>query len=212
MAQIPSGDVLNLACDLLEYPRDLSRFLEVVDTDGDLFVVHYKRGLTHYDNMLVMKARGVVIDFETKAIVCPSFGYTPVVCDDNLELGELDECEFKHYHEGAVIRVFLFNGVVYYATHRRLNFSVSRWGSSKSFLDLYQSLNGPQKSDLFPKGALYYPHCHFFLLSHHDIFVGEQDDVPDRLIYLGTMRSQMDVITDDSDEDSPEEDDENTLI
>jgi len=136
-------------------------------SDRGLFLLHSK-----IEPKISGLPRGVVVDIENGVVVCDSFGFTPVVSLDLLktlpnseDISVVDEFINRHIftaghytvtpaYEGVVIRAFKHESVVYFSTHKRLDCSRSRWGSSDYFLDIYKRLGGPQAEDLFPEETL----------------------------------------------------------
>lgn len=155
--------------------------------------------LAHYDETVANMAkygsiRGHVVDYNKGALVCSSFGYTPTCTLDkivpqftgNLEL--TDEHTERHTFlggnyffrigfEGVIIRVFKFGGKVYRSSHKRLNPSESRWGTSDTFIEIYDRLQGPDPESLFNPKAKYSPWVHSFLLVDPKLLVGTKQDV-----------------------------------
>lgn len=171
---------------------------DVMDSrpDENLFLVHYKDG-TEVKDEWVRNLRGVVVDTLNKVVVCKSYGYTPTVTstkindrfifnDKNETIPLLEEDKFYMGIEGTAIRVFKHNGTVYFSTHRKLDFSRSRWGGSPTFKEIYESLKGPNASDLFDEGKLFSPAVHIFLLSHPQILIATKAPIDKGFIaYLG---------------------------
>lgn len=171
------------------------------DPDQNLYMVHHKMeaNLSDYGQI-----RGIVVDTRAGCIVCRSYGYSPTIVSNQLvtspgdgnihlrdELG-LDHvlnparCLFKIGFEGTMINVFKHNGIVYRSTRKRLDASKSRWGTSKTFLEMYWDLGGPSDEDLFDPYSDYSPYCHTFIIVHPEVLVVSKDNVGDGyLVYLG---------------------------
>lgn len=89
------------------------------------------------DSSLLHQCRGVV--FNKENLIMRAFPYT--VEYTNLDTEQLanvfassfDNCKFYDSHEGALIRMFHFDGKWYTSTHRKLNAFSSKWGSKESF-------------------------------------------------------------------------------
>lgn len=96
----------------------------------------------------------------------------------------LSEVSFYPGHEGAILRVFYHNDQTWYSTYRRLDASSSRWGPSKTFLELYEELGGKDPyTNGAPKTAVFY-----FLLLHRELQSVSQDEIGEngQLILLRT--------------------------
>ena len=153
------------------------------DAENDLYMIHYT---SFADMNLYSDLRGIVVDLDSKTIVARSFGYTPSYTTSSLTIGtdnmyhlrndsnEEDVYDAKNIvikpkFEGTLLRVFKHKGKVYHSTHRRLDASRSRWGSSKTFLQMYEELGGPNDSVLFNSESATSPYCHIFLIVHPDV-------------------------------------------
>lgn len=175
---------------------------EVVSSDPDhnLYMVHHKpeANLSEYGQI-----RGLVIDIKAETIICKSYGYTPTIVTDKITIqaGDgnvhlIDELGLEHAlnparmllkigFEGTLINVFKHDGVVYRSTRKRLDANRSRWGSSKTFMEMYETLGGPG-DELFNSNSDYSPYCHTFIIVHPDVLVVTKDNVGDGyLVYLG---------------------------
>jgi hypothetical protein len=89
------------------------------------------------DTGLITECRGVV--FHGDDIVMKAFPYTVEYNNNETELIEkninpvFSKCTFYDAHEGALVRMFFFDGKWYISTHRKLNAFRSKWSSSVSF-------------------------------------------------------------------------------
>jgi hypothetical protein len=116
----------------------LGNRVRLVDNDEgsglDLFC-YVRCGPT--DTGLIRQCRGVV--FHKKDVVMKAFPYT--IEYNEKETKEIEEniqpyfpnCSFYDAHEGALIRMFYFDGKWYTSTHRKLNAFRSKWASRESF-------------------------------------------------------------------------------
>jgi len=164
-------------------------------------MVHHRREANLKDHGQI---RGIVIDTEAKTLVSRSYGYTPTVQTDQItvqpgdgQIHLIDElgfehvidparCHFKVGFEGTLISVFKHNGKVYRVTRKRLDPSRSRWGSSKTFTEMYWSLGGPADEAMFDPDTQYSPYCHTYIMVHPDVLVVSKENVGNGyLVYLG---------------------------
>lgn len=111
--------------------------VHLVDTDEEnkLDMFCYVK-CSESDNELLKQCRGVV--FNGNTLVMKAFPYTSEfnhteVKEISSALGNFDDWSFFEAHEGALVRMFNFNGKWYVATHRKLNAFRSKWSSSESF-------------------------------------------------------------------------------
>jgi len=89
------------------------------------------------DTGLIRQCRGVV--FHGNDVVMKAFPYTVEYNNTETELIEenihpvFSKCSFYDAHEGALVRMFYFDGKWYTSTHRKLNAFRSKWASRDSF-------------------------------------------------------------------------------
>ena len=89
------------------------------------------------DDELLHKCRGVV--FDKKKLVMRAFPYTVEFSNSEVDQvkASLDpifkDTRFYDSHEGALIRMFHYNGKWFTSTHRKLSAFSSKWGSKESF-------------------------------------------------------------------------------
>lgn len=177
----------------------------VIDTDNGLAMVHYNDDAdmnAHGD------LRGLLLDLEVGAVIADSFGYTPTAVaseltasDGNLTVRDkdgvnhifsLEDVVVKRVFEGVVIRVIWHGGKCYRITHRKINPVRSRWGSSKSFISMYEDAGGPSAEQLFDTTKLYSSTCYDFLVVDQSLLVGTRQKVNKPYIVCLTQRT-MDV-------------------
>ncbi len=95
------------------------------------------------DPELLKQCRGVV--FHDSEIVLRGFPYIPEWNDtekdtiEKLLVDNFGSYKFFDSHEGALIRVFNFNGKWYVSTHRKLNAYRSKWASKESFGTMFSN-------------------------------------------------------------------------
>ena len=161
---------------------------DIVDGNADIALMHYRvnRGKNYQqDSPAHPDVRGWVVDVHNLKLVAKSFPYTPAITldqidsdtivDDNGQVYRFDKPMYKEGFEGTTIRVFRHAGKTYYSSHRRLDTSKSRWGSSIPFRQMYDELGGPH--DLFDESKAYSPHCYVFLVVHPDVAHVSQKDI-----------------------------------
>ena len=170
------------------------------DPDHNLYMVHHVPEAAHGKYAGI---RGVVVDTQARTIICKSYGYTPTTIMDKLSVQSdgmiriTDDLGLEHLvdparmqiksgFEGTLIHVFKHDGIVYRATRKRLDPENSRWGNSKSFLEMYWELGGPKDEDLFNPETNYSPYCHVFIMVHPDVLVVSKENIGDGyMVYLG---------------------------
>ena len=90
---------------------------------------------------IVKNSRGIV--FYEDEYVMSGFGYTKEYNENNLDeiSNFLCDSEYLHVyesHEGAIIRLFYFNGEWVVCTHRKLDAYKSKWSCDLSFGELFE--------------------------------------------------------------------------
>lgn len=170
---------------------------EIIDQCGNLALVHYKEnhflgGRNKQTQTVDMEKyghlRGVLVDVERGAVIASSFGYTPTVVSDRIEViddtitlidtqktihkYDPEKTIIKRVFEGVVMRVIWYEGKSYRLTHRKINPSKSRWGNSPLFLDMYKEAGGPTDEELFDTTKPFSDSCYVFLVCHPNLLVG----------------------------------------
>jgi hypothetical protein len=166
-----------------------------VSEGNSLIMIHHK---PEADMDIFGTLRGVVFDTKTETIVSYSYPHAPKfvasslsVVDGKLLLDaktalDMEKVKIKFGFEGPLIQVFKHGGKVYHATRKRLEAGKSRWGSSKTFDEIFKELQGPADNVLFDESKNYSPYCHTFIMNHPDVLVCTKDNVGrGNLIYLG---------------------------
>lgn len=163
---------------------------EVVDREEDLALVHYTEDA---DMTTRGHLRGLLLDLETDTIIADSFGYTPTAVASKLEVVDntfsikdtdghthyfdVNNMTIKRVFEGVVIRVLWRKGKLYRITHKRINPQKSRWGSSKSFLTMYDEAGGPTAEQLFDTTKPFSSTSYDFLIVDQSLLVGTRQRV-----------------------------------
>lgn len=201
--QTSQSDIKNKICDILNIENSSAWDIIDSDIDAGLYLVHYNN---QADPIKYGNIRGIVVDVNNRIVISKSYKYTPTVIKSELTLDEdnkltlvdtdgfihpidLDTCKFQTGFEGAIIRVYKHAGKVYFGTRKRLNFNKSKWGSQKTFEDMYNYLCGPKAEELFDSQCSYSPYCHVFIMAHPDLLVASKDNFDDGyLVYLGSEK------------------------
>jgi hypothetical protein len=89
-------------------------------------------------------------------------------------------------YEGALIRIFKWNGQVFFSTQRRIYAVRSNWGGRTAFFILYKQLNGPDPESLFGP-ELYSPFCYMFLIVHNEIRIASSTR-DNRIVFIGMKK------------------------
>lgn len=164
----------------------------VIDTFENLALVHYNDNID-VDMSRFGYMRGLLVDTEKGTIVAGSFGYTPTAIaneitekDGIIEIADtegkyhkfnIDNINIKPVFEGVVIRVIWYNNKLYRFTHKKINPTKSRWGSSKNFLQIYEDAGGPTAEQLFDTTKPYSDTCYHFLVVDPTLLVATRQQV-----------------------------------
>jgi hypothetical protein len=162
---------------------------EIEDIQDHLVLVHYSGDSA---TGKLAKVRGVLIDTELNKIVATSYGHTPIATLDSISIidkrinikddeGTLHSFDpekviIRQVFEGVVIRVVRNKGKTYFISHRKINITKSRWGSSNTFANMYKDAGGPTSEELF-ESKDYSSTCYSFLVVHPDLLVATRQSV-----------------------------------
>src|SRR5437868_4393987 len=142
-----------------------------IDRLGDLSLVHYNEDA---DMSQVGHLRGVCVDTKHGVVVASSFGYTPTVksnlidvTNDHVVLQDAEqqyafpreEVVMKRAYEGVIMRVIHYRGEMLRLTHKRIRPLKSRWGNSPFFTNMYQEAGCRTDDNLFNVEKQYSPWC-----------------------------------------------------
>lgn len=186
--------------------RELSKFLNIdpdgpwtitTETDTGLALINHT---ANADMNLYSNLRGVVLDTQKGNLVSYSFPHADrfvgsqlpvvdgkIILSPNVSLN-VSDVKIKRGFEGTLVYVFKHAGKVYRSTRKKMDFSRSKWGKSKTFGDIYWELGGPKDEDLFDPQKDYSVYCHTFILSHPDLLVSTREMNTGYLVYLGPRK------------------------
>lgn len=155
---------------------------EMTALDGSkLTFVNYSRdsrGEPLNDN--VKMVRGWVFDEQGKMIL-KGFPYTP-----SNDESALEDPHYEFLPDGALIRVFTYQGKVYYSTNRTLFADRSRFGNSKNFQELFFEICGTTRED-FESKILSYPDKIFvYVINHSSLHIFNQLPCTNFVYQVGT--------------------------
>ena len=149
--------------------------VSITDTDDNGLELFCYNSCSEADSSTLHQCRGVV--FHGQNIVMKAFPFTVEYPHSNYDdidedLSEvLGQTRVFDAHEGALIRVFYFNGKWYVSTHRKLDAYRSKWASRQTFGELFEQAivhaceNNPIFSELFPGGDEPFMDKFFSILS-----------------------------------------------
>jgi len=152
------------------------------------------------------RLRGVVVEIDDNSIdggriIAHAYPKTPSVVCDKLRIShngnliikaptrtedliqkkviEIPEGKFKlrHGFDGFLLKVFKYKGIVYFSSNKKLDASMSFWGDSDYFKDIYLRNGGPTESELFPEDCTDSPFVYVFMVVDKVFLVGTRQDV-----------------------------------
>lgn len=152
--------------------------------------------------------RGTIIDLEKERVIVPCYGRVQTIMSPMIHSNEEGKfvffdsegackevpeasLKFTHGFEGPVIRVFKNNGTIYCSTSRKIDFSKSRWGTKKTFLEMFNDLGGEDiLSSAFDKEKKYSSHFLTFIIVHPDVLLSTKQKIKSGyLVFLGSSPS-----------------------
>jgi len=116
--------------------------------------------------------------------------YTESSKIQNLLLEESFPKLYTSLNRGTLIRVFLYNGEVYYATRRKINFKTSKFGKNY-YIDVWKELGGPTPEELFGEdyeNKLYSPYVYFFLIISKKLFYPYIVNYSEKISFIGVLK------------------------
>lgn len=175
-----------------EYP------FKIVDSKSELgiYMIHYDVDTINETKVddITRQLRGVIVS-DNKGIIVPSFGYTPtIVCDvypekdevlkdkdgNEYSLSLFDVKDLFPMFDGTLLRVWKYNGNIFISSHKKIDASNSRWGTSGKFVELFKKYTEStfKVEDLFPADSsesLDGPvQVHNFLLVDEDLLIASK--------------------------------------
>ena len=129
----------------MTFQLDLNN-VKIVDSLNDLSIYHYLDCDVNTDKE-TKKYRGVVMNNEGKTI-CRSFGFTPEIDETETELMNSvvepflaqEQVRILEAYEGTLLRVYFYDNRWYISTCRKLDAFKSKWGSNKSFGEIFEDI------------------------------------------------------------------------
>lgn len=186
------------------------KLLQSIEED-DIHLLHYDTqtfdSLSQELKDKLGKIRGTIVSTE-KGVLVPSFGYTPTVVIDSL----FEDWQTKHFTEpiqsispmfdGTLLRVWKYKGKIRISSHKKIDSTNSRWGTSKKFVELflqhiastfsleelYRDSSESQSDDSEANIPI-----HNFLLLDKDLLVASKLSHKDCVIYLNSLNCQLPV-------------------
>jgi len=139
----------------------------IVKEDGNLYLVYYKRDENSLNtlNPFQRSCNGAIFEKDTNRLVCNCYGKFLKMDNDLNEnfKANYNDLVFENCIEGTLLRVYYYNGSFRVATKKCIDANKSKWGSEKSFAELFkEGINATHfKNYQFEADKVY-----FFILKH----------------------------------------------
>jgi hypothetical protein len=191
-------EIRNKVAKVLSIHDDPSWTIDV--TDNLCLVSSKKEVVPRYPDI-----RGCIIDLPSEKVVVPCYGritsvLTPMLHfeqgkmtiedteGESVELNQQD-VRFSYGFEGPVLRLYKNNGKIYCSTNRRLDCTKSRWGTKKTFLEMFKELGGETILEkAFDSTKKYSSHFLTFIVVHPDMLLCTKQKVENGyLVFLGAQ-------------------------
>ena len=172
-----------------------------IDKVGNLSLVHYTADVPSPE---LAHLRGTLVDVDKGIVVASSYGYTPTVKLNQLQLQghtlnmqdennnahtiPAEELVIKRVYEGTVMRVIFYDSQVYRLTHKKIRPLKSRWGTSPFFTKMYQEAGGPTDEQIFNTNKPYSPWCYVFLIVHPKLLMATRQNITHPYVVLLDIR------------------------
>jgi len=193
-----NSEIRNKVAKVLSIHEDPSWTIEV--SENLCLVSSKKEVIPRYPDI-----RGCVVDLNVEKVVVPCYGritsvLTPMINfdqgkmtieDTEGESVELDQNDvrFSYGFEGPVLRLYKNNGKIYCSTNRRLDCTKSRWGTKKTFLEMFKELGGENIIEKAFNEKKYSSHFLTFIVVHPDMLLCTKQNVGEGyLVFLGSQR------------------------
>jgi len=174
-----------------EYP------FKVVDTKSDhgLYMIHYDVDeIGNFSSDSPEKnLRGVIVS-DMDGVLVPSFGYTPTIISNKYPTDSKEKLTDKDGNEytldefgvkdvfpmldGTLLRVWKYKDTIHISTHKKMDATNSRWGTSGKFVDLFNKYTEKtfKVEDLFTEDSAKdsKPVIHNFLLVDVDLMISSK--------------------------------------
>jgi hypothetical protein len=196
---ILNSEIRNKVAKVLSIDEDPSWTIEV--SENLCLVSSKKEVMPRYPDL-----RGCVVDLNASQVVVPCYGritsvITPMVhfnqgkmtvedMDGNVRELNQNDIRFSYGFEGPVLRLYKNGGKIYLSTNRRLDCSKSRWGTKKTFLEMFKELGGDKIIEsAFDPNKSFSSHLLTFIVVHPDMLLCTKQNVGQGyLVFLGSQR------------------------
>jgi hypothetical protein len=197
-ASLLNSEIRTKVAKVLSIDEDPSWTIEV--SENLCLVSSKKEMMPRYPDL-----RGCVVDLNTSKVVVPCYGritsvLTPMVhfdqgkmtvedMDGNVRTLSQNDIRFTYGFEGPVLRIYKNGGKIYCSTNRRLDCSKSRWGTKKTFLEMFKELGGDKiLESSFQSEKPNSSHFLTFIVVHPDMLLCTKQNVESGyLVFLGSQ-------------------------
>lgn len=170
---------------------------DVVDVKGDLVLIKLKEDSIHSEIDEFGRLHGVILDVTNGVIPVSSFGFaksylydTGIPTDDSSEDQYFTPC-----YDGVMVRVFYYKGTVYYSTHNKIQYTNSRWVTTKKFSVMYSDADGPKDHEYFDMSHESSSTCYNVLIVDTEIAVASRQFFQSTTLFLaGAFTNGLDAV------------------
>ena len=151
-----------------------------VKDEGNLYIIAYYDGKSNFDEPIVHKCRGVILEKETNKVVCYTFDRSIDFINDltylNTKFPFTEDVVVQESIDGTQIKLFHYDGKWRRATTRSIDASKTRFSSRKTFDEMFEeALNNTDLNlDTLDKTK-----CYAFVLCHPDNRIITRYDKPE---------------------------------
>lgn len=170
----------------LEKFKDIKLHLEskkiglTVKDDGDLYIIAYYDGKSNFDEAIVHKCRGVILEKGTNKVVCYTFDRSIDFINNltylNTKFPFTKDVVVQESIDGTQIKLFYHNGKWRKATTRSIDASKTRFSSRKTFDEMFEEASNNTGLNL---DTLDKTKCYAFVLCHPDNRIITKYDKPE---------------------------------
>ena len=165
-----------------------------VKDEHDLYIISYYDGKSNFDEEIVQKCRGVILEKETNKVVCYTFDRSIDFINDltylNTKFPFSEDVIVQESIDGTQIKLFYHNGKWRRATTRSIDASKTRFSSRKTFDEMFEE--ALRNTDL-NLDTLDQTKCYAFVLCHPDNRIITRYDKPEIIHVLTRDLNTMEI-------------------
>ena len=202
--------ILDLPIDFIDNRKYLACIDKFELNDNKLYLVHYNQDkieellslvetnlIFSKENIVkILSYRGYIINLTTEKICCKSYGFTVNVNIDEIpnkpfyfdvlnEIVDPEELDYKIYYGGTLIRIWSIDGINMFSTHKKINAVNSFWGSTTTFLQLFEQNQDTYKLQNIPIDE---DTVSIFLINDNSLLIDTRNKISkNKIVYIETI-------------------------